>query len=125
MDLYRKLLRERQNSIDLSGIIHRLCIKNIGFSKAICEVMLETVNSITDSKDEMYDLSNICLEIIKIKDELWSGRAELLLGVGMPSVMNQNLLTTFDEETFVYSSTICDIFPAESIIAYAYLFRLQ
>ncbi len=36
MEFYRKMLRERQNWFDLAAIVHRLCIENIEFSKAIC-----------------------------------------------------------------------------------------
>jgi hypothetical protein len=36
---------------------------------------MEAVNSVTDSKDEMADYSNICLEILKVNDGLWINRA--------------------------------------------------
>jgi hypothetical protein len=35
----------------------------------------------------------------------------MLLGACAPYVINQNLMTTFDEERFVFTSTIYDIFP--------------
>ncbi len=47
----------------------------------------------------------------------------MLLGVGLPYVINQNLLTAFDEERFVFTSTIYDIFPVECLLAFVNLFR--
>lgn len=125
MEFYRKMLRERQNLRDLALVIQRLCIMNLEFSRAICEVILESICSITDSKDEMQDLATVCLEVLKIRDNFWLNRAEMLLGVGTPFVMKNNLMVTFDEERYVYASTIYDIFPVECLLSYVYLYRLK
>lgn len=108
---YQKMLQERQNLPELSLIIQRLCILNIDFSRAIIPVVLETINSITDSKDEMVDLSIVCENILKIRDDFWLHRAQMLLGVGSPYVSNNNMMSTFDDERYSYNSIIMDLFP--------------
>lgn len=125
IEFYRKMLRERQNVQELSSIIQRLCIMNLEFSKAVCEVILETICSITDSKDEMQDLSNLVLEVLKIRDDYWTHRAEMLLGLAYPFVVGENIMSTFDEERYVFSSTIYDVFPVECLFSYVYIYRLK
>ncbi len=49
----------------------------------------------------------------------------MLLGIGIPYVINQNLMTTFDEERYVFTSNIYDIFPIECLFSYVYLYRLK
>lgn len=44
----------------------------------------------------MQDISFIVLEILKIRDDYWVDRAEMLLGVGSPFVHQDNLMGTFD-----------------------------
>lgn len=73
----------------------------------------------------MQDISVVCLEILKIRDDFWINRAESLLGVGIPFVMKNNVMVSFDEERFVYTSTIYDIFPIECLFSYVYLYRLK
>lgn len=119
------MLRERQNLRELGELIQRLCILNIEFSRAIIEVVLETISSITDVKDEMSDLSSVCLSILNIRDDYWRDRAEMLLGVGLPYVYNNNLMTNFDDERFTFCSTIIDIFPVECLFSYVHLYKLK
>lgn len=73
----------------------------------------------------MADLSNVCLEIMKIRDDFWVHRAELLMGTCVPYVLNNNLMTTLDEERYIFTSSIYDIFPIECLFAYVYLYRLK
>lgn len=73
----------------------------------------------------MADLSSICFSILNIRDEYWRDRAEMLLGVGLPYVLNNNLMATFDDERFTFTSTIIDIFPVECLFSYVYLYRLK
>jgi hypothetical protein len=35
----------------------------------------------------------------------------MLLGIGQPFIMNNNVMNTFDEERYVFSSVLYDIFP--------------
>lgn len=44
----------------------------------------------------MADYAGICLEILKIRDDYWVNRAEMLLGVGLPFVMGNNVMGTLD-----------------------------
>lgn len=45
----------------------------------------------------MQDYAHICLEILKIRDDFWIERAEYLLGVGSPCILNNNLMSSLDE----------------------------
>lgn len=49
----------------------------------------------------------------------------MLLGVGLPYVLNNNLMTNFDDERFTFSSTIIDIFPVECLFSYVHLYKLK
>ena len=73
----------------------------------------------------MQDLGIVCLEILKIRDSFWTHRAEMLVGIGVPFVANNNVMETFDEEKYTYTSTIYDIFPIECLLSYVYLYRLK
>jgi|688.fasta_scaffold358890_1 hypothetical protein len=49
----------------------------------------------------------------------------MLLGIGQPFIMNQNVMNTFDEERYIFSSVLYDIFPIECLFSYVYLYRLK
>lgn len=75
--------------------------------------------------DEMQDYSSIIAEIFKITDSFWRNRAEMILGVSTPYVLDNNAMTTLDEERYIFSSIIYDIFPVECLFAYVYLYRFK
>ena len=106
-----------------AAIIQRLCIRNLEFSRAISEPILTAIGCITDKNDEMEDLSHVVREVMVIKDEFWKHRADMLLGWGAPYLLPDNSISALDSERFVFSSTLFDIFPVESLFNYAYLYR--
>lgn len=73
----------------------------------------------------MIDLSGVYLEILKIRDDFWINRAEMLVGVCLPYVMNNNLMSALNEDKYVFTSTLDDIFPVESLFGYVHLFRAK
>lgn len=66
----------------------------------VIECLLDAIHS----ADQMRDLSFIALEIIRIKDEYWKARAEMLLGYGSPNVQDENLISYLEEDRFIYNS---------------------
>jgi hypothetical protein len=59
----------------------------------------------------MSDLGLICLDILRIRDDFWVSRAEKLLGVCSPYVCDKNLIDNFNDERFLFVSTLYEIFP--------------
>lgn len=108
----------------LATIIQRLCILNLEFSKAIAEPILTAVCSITDTKDDLEDLCHIILEVLRIRDDYWVNRADLILGWCTPYIVDDNSVTGVETERLVYQSTIFEIFPVECLLNYAYLYRM-
>lgn len=123
MDFYRKMFKERQNMEALGAIIQRLCILNLDFSRAITEPLLTAIGSITDKNDELQDLSHVVLQVLRIKDDFWKHRFDMMLGWCTPYLTSDNTISCLDTERFIFTSTIFDIFPVESLLNYAYLYR--
>lgn len=119
------MIRDRQNLDILGLIIQRLSIKNLKFSEAVAIVMLTCLNEITDAKDEMVDICGCISKFLIISDEFWVNRAEFILGYSSPYIFNDNLLSSLDEERFVYGSTLEDLFPVECLLAYCHINRLR
>lgn len=49
----------------------------------------------------------------------------MLLGIGAPFVTGNNLMETLDEEKFMFTPQIYDIFPVECLFSYVYVYRLK
>ena len=50
-------------------------------------IILSTVTSITDFKDEMKDISSVIQSVLIINDGFWRERAEALLGIASPYIL--------------------------------------
>jgi len=59
----------------------------------------------------MIDICGCISKYLVISDEYWVNRAEFVLGYSSPYIYSDNLLSSLDEERFVYSSTLEDLFP--------------
>ena len=60
---------------------------------------------------------------LKINDQIWTRRAEAVLGVPTPFIYQKNILTSLDEEKYVYPSVLENMFPIESLLNYAHINR--
>ena len=88
-------------------------------------MFLVCLNEITDAKDEMIDICGCVSKYMIISDEYWVNRAEFVLGFNSPYIYMDNYLTSLDEERFIYSSTLEDLFPVECLLAYCHINRLR
>ena len=73
----------------------------------------------------MKEISGVIQSVLIINDGLWRERAEALLGFSSPYVLQENSLGTLDEERFIFTSSLYDIFPVECLFNYIYLYRLK
>lgn len=48
-----------------------------------------------------------------------------MLGVGSPCILNNNLMSSLDEQRYAFTSTLYDVFPVECLLSYTYLYRLK
>lgn len=48
---------------------------------------------------------------LSITDPFWIKRAEYVLGTPTPFIYQKNILSSLDEEKYVFPSTLEDIFP--------------
>jgi hypothetical protein len=62
---------------------------------------------------------------LRITDQFWIKRAEAILGVPAPFVYQQNILSSIDEEKYVFPSILENIFPLESLLNYAHINRMR
>lgn len=68
----------------------------------------------------------LCIgRFLRITDELWIKRAEAVLGTPTPFIYDKNILSSLDEEKYVFPSTLENIFPLESLLNYAHINRLR
>lgn len=125
MNFYEKMMSEKQSPRLLGAIIQRLSIKNLPFSKAISRILLSSICSVTDMNDEMKELAGLVESIMNINDGFWRERAEAIFGLSSPYVLDSNAMTTLDEERYIFTSTLFDIFPIECLFTYVYLYRLK
>lgn len=125
MNFYEKMMSEKQSPRLLGAIIQRLSIKNLPFSKAISRILLSSICSVTDMNDEMKELAGLVESIMNINDGFWRERAEAIFGLSSPYVLDNNAMTTLDEERYIFTSTLFDIFPIECLFTYVYLYRLK
>lgn len=83
-----------------------MCIKNLNFSEALARVVLKIVNENTEISDEL-DTVLLCINrFLRMSDELWIKRAEAVLGTPTPFIYQKNILSSLDEEKYVYPSTL-------------------
>jgi len=54
----------------------------------------------------MVDICSCISKFLVITDEFWHKRAEFIVGYSSPYIFNDNLLSSLDEERFVYASTL-------------------
>lgn len=88
-------------------------------------MLLKIVNENTEISDEL-DTVLLCVNrFLRIVDSLWIKRAEAVLGTPTPFIYQKNILSSLDEEKYVYPSTLEDVFPLESLLNYAYINRLR
>ncbi len=73
----------------------------------------------------MVDICGCVSKYLMISDEFWSNRAEFVLGYSSPYIFVDNLMSSLDEERFVYISTLEDLFPVECLLAYCHINRLR
>ena len=125
MNFYEKMMSEKQSPRLLGAIIQRLSIKNLPFSKAISRILLSSICSVTDMNDEMKELAGLVESIMTINDGFWRERAEAIFGLSSPYVLDNNAMSTLDEERYIFTSTLFDIFPIECLFTYVYLYRLK
>lgn len=88
-------------------------------------MLLRIVNENTEVSDEL-DTVLLCIsKFLRIADMFWIKRAEALLGTPAPFIYQQNILSSLDEEKYVFPSTLEDIFPLESLLNYAHINRMR
>jgi hypothetical protein len=75
--------------------------------------------------DEMKELAGLVESIMNINDGFWRERAEAIFGLSSPYVLDNNAMSTLDEERYIFTSTLFDIFPIECLFTYVYLYRLK
>ena len=125
MNFYERMIKENQNHQAISQIIERLSIQNLPFSESIARVLLKIVNENTEVSDEMDGVLLCMSRFLRITDQFWIKRFEAVLGTPSPFVYQKNIITSLDEEKYIYPSTLENIFPLESLLNYAHINRMR
>lgn len=95
------------------------------FSESIARVLLKIVNENTEVSDEMDGVLLCMSRFLRITDQFWIKRFEAVLGTPSPFVYQKNIITSLDEEKYIYPSTLENIFPLESLLNYAHINRMR